>query len=519
MKTPSPLLPAILTLFVLGGAMLTVPSDGAEPRLARPTVHDAPAAHTSSLEAWLDSAPTIKERVVWTTGDGKHQHFADWTPAMKSRVETFYQHLCNGTPNLEMHLPPESQITVGGTVYYTVEEAFDLYAAHLAHVIYVESRHLVPWSIQGRPGMELDQLLASSSYVSRIIPSSNTYPDGIKAHRDFQNVPANESLGELNSDPRIGYDFLSGKTSASHKSIIGQTEMETLVNLTAWLRDNVLHGPIDEKRLERFKSLRLLPQRLQAFPGERLALTAQGCHSSSKLMVDLARSVNIPLLHARSMDNTLADDDSGSVFNRSHGGLVYGWGGTKPRIVWHTDEINATSCQTCFPIDDKTGELLSPKQADQKYFDEVWLTPHALIKAGFTYHLVRVMPGKGFGLKTRGEYEDRIDYGLVMGRWKRKGNSALDAFHTLCLDYALCGKNLLLTYNKGTGTLEKQLKENFKAWRGDFTDEELPTTIPSFAELNARAAAAIKALGGIEKTRQFIKEMQVKPGNNLMVQH
>jgi len=82
-------------------------------------------------------------------------------------------------------------------------------------------RHLVPWSIQSRPTAELDQLLASGSYFARIIPSvsPNEYPAGIQPNRDFQEAPQDEDQAELIGDPRVGFDFLSGKTSVTHAAL------------------------------------------------------------------------------------------------------------------------------------------------------------------------------------------------------------------------------------------------------------------------------------------------------------
>jgi len=142
-------------------------------------------------------------------------------------------------------------------------------------------------------------------------------------------------------------------------------------------------------------------------------------------MVDLARSVNIPLLHVRALDNELGDQP-GDFFSRTHGGLIYGWGGPRqPRVLWHVDDIYASTCDDCFPIDPKTGNLAAPDVAAQMFFDEMWLTPPALIKAGFVYKLERVYPEKGFGHDGRGAYEDRIDYGMMCGYWKKQGKSDL----------------------------------------------------------------------------------------------
>ncbi|MGA2439957.1 MAG: hypothetical protein ABSH08_03295 [Tepidisphaeraceae bacterium] len=491
---------------------------GAVAQTDRPPVvppREIPAVHPNvEFAAALDQSPAIKKHLVWTTGNGKRQTFEQWTPAMKQRIETFYRDFQDGKRQLDMRLPGEEMIDPNsGKAFFTSEQAFDIYAAHAAHVVFVEAQHLVPWSIEKLPGVELDELLGSSAYFARIGPSQdNTYPAGIKANRDFAEAPENDGLGELNSDPRIGFDFLSGKTSASHKSLIADTELKTLENLTWWLRNNVVHGPIDDKRHEREKANRWLDKRLSAFPGTHAALAAEGCHSSSKLMVDLARSVNIPLLHVRAIDP--GGDSPSNFFNRTHGGLIYGWGGREVRIVWHTDEINAMPGSQCYPIDPKTGTLAPPEEAQRMYFDALWVSPAELKRAGFEYKLERVFPNKGFGHDSRGVYEDRLDYGMMIGIWNKKGTSDLSQIDQLTHDYELGGESLLSLWCHHS--LEAQLASNIKVWQGDFTAAEVPELRP-LKDYNDRAAACVQDLGGADKVDKLLKQWSADRGKNLLV--
>jgi len=473
-----------------------------------------PATPAASLEAFLDQAPTFKDRRSWITGDGKSLKFAQWTAPMKARLEFFYTRLLANERDLAMHAPTEEQIDSSGSAFFTSDQAFDIYAAHVAHVLYVEAKHLVPWSIQNRPAVELDVLLASPAYFARIRPSARTdYPAGIKASRDFTEAPENHGLGEWLGDPRIGYDFLAGKTSTSHKRLIGKTEIETLVNLTVWMRDNLDHGPLDDKKIERAKSQRWLDDRLRAFPGQRTAIAIEGCHSAAKRMVDLARSVNVPLLNVQSQEDEKADSRS-HFFNRSHGGLLYGWGGAEPRILWHTDTLYARAGRICFPIDDKTGTLLSPEQADQRYFDETWVSPETLAKSGFVYHLERVVPEKGFGHNSRGKYEDRFDYGWMIGYFKKKGSSKLDLLFDIVLDANLCSYTLLERQAKHPG-LDGSLVGRIKQYLGDFTEDEVPL-LKSAKEQSDRAATALKAIGGPEKFAVLLEQLKAARGQNLL---
>ncbi len=472
-----------------------------------------PSRTAADLEILLAGKPALKSRIVWVTGDGKRQLFDQWTPTMKSRIGEFYQKMMRAEKNLGMRLPALDKIDPrSGRAFFTADQAFDSYAASVAHVLFVEARRLVPWSIAARPAEELDALLASDSYVSRILPSANTeanYPAGIKANRDFAETPENAALGELNGDPRIGFDFLSGKTSVSHKSLIGKNELETLAHLTVWLRDNVGHGDL-ENQISHSSAVRWLTDRLRAAPGLAYAVSNNGCHSASKLMVDLARSVNIPLLHVRAQENDRTD---GHFFNRTHGGLVYGWGAPEPRVLWHTDEIYADSGEPSFPLDEQTGTLAEPERAAQMYFDQRWVSPSTLIKAGFAYKLERVYPEKGFGKSSAHEYEDRGDYGLMIGYWRNKGGSKLEEIFRLSQDYALCGETLMMLSCKNI--LIPQLRSNIKAWKGPSSDGELHMLRP-VKDYDERAKAWLNAVGGCRKFQDLYQQWQKNRGNNLL---
>ena len=476
----------------------------------------AAKGNATDLETLLGRLPTVKSRIIWTTGDGKKLPFDQWTPAMKSRISLFYQKLNAGETNLGMRLPTLDKIHANsGRAYFTADQAFDVYAAHVAHVLYVEANRLVPWSIASRPATELDVLLAGECYFSRIKPSASAnYPADIQANLDFQETPENSALGELNGDPRIGYDFLAGKTSATHKRLIGKTKLETLVNLTFWMRDDLGHGELGKSN-PNAATQRWLQNRLHAGAGVPYALANDGCHSASKLMVDLARSVNIPLLHVRSQETDAAQ---GHFFNRTHGGLVYNWGGREPRVLSHTDDIYANADDPCFPLDEQTGKLATPERAAQLYFDQRWASPQTLMKAGFAYKLERVFPEEGFGVSSAKKYEDRYDYGMMIGYWKNKGGSKLERIFSLAQQYVLYSKTLLGYACRHSGQQKfqsGQLTSNIKKWKGPYQDEDLPMLRP-IKDYEERINAWLQAAGGCEKFKELSEQWKNSQGHDLM---
>jgi hypothetical protein len=477
----------------------------------RPLKPAQSSAQSADLEAFLADHPTLKARIVWITGDGSRQPFDAWTPHMKSRIEQFYQKFLRGDRNAGIHRPTVDKIdSRSGRAFFTADQAFDSYAAFAAHVLYVEAKHLVPWSLVQRPASELDVLLAGPSYFARIKPSSSTqYPAGIKPNRDFMEPAEADALGELNGDPRTVFDFVSGKTSPAHQRLIGKDELDTLARLTVWLRDNFGHGEM-ENQIEHSQAGRWLEDRLRPGPGVAYGVANMGCHSASKLMVDLARSVNIPLLHVRAQQS---DDTSGHLFNRTHGGLVYGWGGPNPRVLWHTDEIYAVSGEPSYPLDEKTGALAAPEQAAQMYFDQRWVSPQTLMKAGFVYKLERVFPEKGFGKSSAGAYEDREDYGMMIGYWKNKGGSSLEDIFRLSQDYAIYGETLLMLACKDS--LVPQLESNIKAWRGPLPASEIAFLRPA-RDYDERMKAWLNAVGGCPKHEKLYRQWEANRGKGLL---
>jgi hypothetical protein len=274
------------------------------------------------------------------------------------------------------------------------------------------------------------------------------------------------------------------------------------------MRDNVGHGPIDDKWPERAKAQRWLDARLRAPQSGKVVALVQGCHSASKLMVDLARSINIPLLNVRCPDAEKADPSAHDI-SETHGGLIYGWGGPKqPLVLWHTDDIYAMPADECWPLDPKTGGLASRAEADQQFFDAHWITPAALKKLGFAYRLQRVHPDKGAR-----ENEDRLDYGWFCGQWNRKGKSNLSMYCEMTFDYDLCSGTLLDWYLRNN--VEGGFAATTKQFRGDYTDEELPR-LHSLKEYQARAEACVKALGGPEKVQKLLDDYEKTRGRNLL---
>jgi hypothetical protein len=399
------------------------------------------AMPSASFEELLNGCPRIESHVVWENCDGTRIAFDRWPADKKARVGEIFSKLARGERDLGLRCADAENIKTGFRMYLTAEEAFDVYAAHVAHVFYVESRRLVPWSITARSGPELDELLSSDRYHSRIAPSKESYPQGIQPNSAFQQPPRISDGWDTVCDPRIGFDFLSGKNASDHLSLVGRDERETLENITAWMYSNVGHGDSNSQTLADRKKRAPLEERLRAKQtpyGKTMVMADFGCHSAAAMFYDLARSVNIPLLDVAAQDTDMV---SGHFFNRTHRGLAYGWTGRRAKVLWHLDEIYAMGERIpVFPVDER-GQALPPDAFKKTYFDANWLSPEELKARGFEFKLETVVPGVGFGANDRGAYENRADFGEFIGYWKA-GQQAFWASR----EYQLCGETMVAAF-------------------------------------------------------------------------
>ncbi|MBF0547650.1 MAG: hypothetical protein HQM08_24635 [Candidatus Riflebacteria bacterium] len=477
------------------------------------------AGQASDLRNWLSDHPAIENAIVWVQGDGNFLLYPHWTWEMKKTLQNYFTKMRQ--PSSDLNLQANSQFSpTTYRVYYPEAQAFELFAANVAHVLDIEINKRVPWSITSLPPVQLKLLLSSDSYFARIAPSkTNTYPTGIQADRDFADVPENDNQGEANSDPRIGFDFVSGKTSGSHRSLIGNSPIETLALLTVFMRDNYGHGDPHNGR-KSYEAHRWLTQRLSADPILPYGVMNYGCHSAGKLMVDLARSVNIPLLAVRNQNDGSMND--GHFFNRTHAGLVFGYGTSDWRMLWHTDEIYCMPGEPCIPFDENTGTLYDGILAAKIYFDHRWLKPQTLTKAGFVICMKRVIPEKGFGQTSRQEYEDRYDFGILGGYWKNNANSDLSSLLRLVQNYDVLGSDWFELHQKNL--LLPRLKRFIRIWSKGFSTNDL-LEIHSPEDYDKRVSACLKAVGGqagIDKLIEVWKNNRSKdltPRNNLQTQN
>jgi len=465
----------------------------------------------TAFAAFLEEHPTLQNHVVWETAHGQRLPYSQWPQQKKDRIDQIFQKIQNNETDLGLACPdPNTNLhRFGKIMYYTDAQAFDIYAAHVAHVLYLEKGNLVPWSILTRQESELDELLASHRYHSRILPSETTlssYPDGIRPNQNFQSSFRARDHSATLCDPRIGYQYIMDH------GLLGASEQDTLRRLTLWLHDYTGHGPRPPR--EELLAWIFLADRLRcqtSATGTEMILNMNGCWGAAHLMLDLARSVNIPLLNVATRTDPICDAHFG---NCHHRGFIYGWAGPSPKILWHTDNIYAfAQHEPVFPINPIGNTSLASNELAAKFFDAYWLTPAQLAQFGFVYELKFITPAD-VPESTAGQYEDSPDFGYLAGYWLRSDRLAAasspgEPINTNALSfkgdlpylmqletwYQLCNWELLNRYC----TEQTFNTDMFGLYIQSFTvrqRQSLPTAVRSVDDYRNRAAACVAAYGG-----------------------
>ena len=409
---------------------------------------------SGELSARLAACPGIEDQLIWEDGTGQlynHSGYGmpGWTSAQVARLDALYDAIAAGNPNLGLDCPDPQQNfwSVGQTndsngnpvhtsfprqLFFTANQAFDTYAAHVAWNLYLEANHLVPWSLLDHPASELVEFFDSRRYHTRFpttaqvgstasFPNAQDLPVNIQWGRDFWNATTRDDAGwEAVCDPRVGYQFLSGQGSSTGASILGPDELTTMKNITWWFHENVAHGTAPPTAAILSQPGIYLEDRLRTTAtgaNQQFIMANDGCPSASNLFYDLAKSANVPVLRVVMSEPNAASAVPGEppfyIDDNRHGALVYGWGNpATTRVLQHTDDIYAIYGEV-FPMD-ATGVLAADPA--QVYFDATWLAPSQLTSWGFqpTNDYSLQTPTSTYGNNEELEVETQ---GIFLGYW------------------------------------------------------------------------------------------------------
>ncbi len=405
-----------------------------------------------TFEDKIQECPSILNSIVWESPLGDPVSFRAWNSEQKSRIDQIYRRIFNEETDLGLSCPVPTRsyhVGVGSHMFLSAQEAFDVYAAHVAFAVYLEATRSVPWTILNLPQIQRTELFNSKSYHVPILENARvTYPSHIRPERDYQ-LPYRTKEG-LVCDPRVGYNFIRGLASTSGENLLGANPTETLAKLTYWLKNNVTHYLTPSEVPYPVTSLAFLEDRLRVrmISGENRIPASEGCHTATNILYDLARSVNIPLLAIVKFDPLSSPD--ADLTGRIHQGLVAFAESPQVRVLYNMDEIVASDLQMIYPIT-ADGMIMGPDQpaAAQLYFDTQWVSFETLESWGF--HTFRGLPWLTTRIAGMGRISpDNVypNFGRLLGYWDRFSSSGFlpERMYQLEKAYQMCAWNVLNDY-------------------------------------------------------------------------
>lgn len=279
------------------------------------------------------------------------------------------------------HRPPLDK----ARIKYSEDQAFRIFAAHVAHALLFEVREgATHWSLFRMTPSELEQLFDSYHYFSLLAtPVTSRRGDTLDRTSPPRAMGAYEYMI---CDPRDGYRFITGTSSTIATSLLGTTQEETLGAISLFFANNVFHGKtellggpaleFEPREVARSAQVR---DRLR---GRHLPMTSfgdlghaiiarSGCHSAANLLYDLARSVNIPLRVARRRNDAAVDWSAGDA------ALAFRWEDfSHMRVVQHADnfisEGDGGPYVPHWPTTPAGEPIADPGAEAIQYFEAIW---------------------------------------------------------------------------------------------------------------------------------------------------
>lgn len=228
---------------------------------------------------FLENNPLVIENLVWEDDQypGGYIFIED-----RDKRRDLVNHLAGKAP---ITPPPFPAYCDGyGQVYFSEEDAWNIYLAHVAHALEVEVNGLVSWSLSDYTKEEL-ALLFDSRYLLDYVPSKGLYKFSSRLPGGRQGV------SDLNAS--AGYEFLE------RNNMIG-AQAETVFHFTNWLRQNLVH--VNNNTPEDWDGYPGSPpvEKILAPPDGHQHWT-QGCAGTTSLYIAVLQSANIPVIRAKSV--------------------------------------------------------------------------------------------------------------------------------------------------------------------------------------------------------------------------
>jgi hypothetical protein len=243
------------------------------------------------VNAWLAEHPAIRKRIYWATPDpdATGGYYNDWSAAMKSSlreaVRTLFEGGSLGIPDPPPLADEKCATYLPTHTCLSKEVAWKIFIGHIAHCIYVDASHLVPWSLTTLHGPQLNALFAGQSLF-------HWYP----SHQVYMVFQGHGHVTP--GDPSRVFTFLAAE------GILGSSRLKTISRLFDWCRRNLQHagGQLSVEDCEAYWQYRGFPPVRRIIEGTPdpidPSLTGHysgGCHSTVGFLKAVLRTVNIPV--------------------------------------------------------------------------------------------------------------------------------------------------------------------------------------------------------------------------------
>jgi len=244
--------------------------------------------YIDTIYAPLLNNPLINSSMYWEDTPS-YDGYDTWPDSMKDRLKYFLLQLEKGI-GLPIDGPPPIMEFEGNDYQYIApEDARDIYLAHVAQCLWFEKHNNVAWSITELSADELAYLFDSRKFLK-----FSTY-GGVPKYW-FTSIV----MGSVTPcNPQRIFAFMK------HMGMIKPTQEETVFSLVDWFRVHARHASGTESslenRVENFGYKGFIPVDRIPYPLEGKQHISWGCWGTSGFFAAALRTVNIPVVHGRTV--------------------------------------------------------------------------------------------------------------------------------------------------------------------------------------------------------------------------
>ena len=244
----------------------------------------------ADIEDYLEQHPQVRDAIVWPEEAGPVP-YTEWnvgptTAHFSDILAKFYGNLNAGVALAFSFRAGGERPALTGTLLQT-RDASEIFLAHVAHSLWIEINRKVEWKLHDYNRAELALLLdGASMFVPGTVATNAS---------GFYYANMAVSGHGMPMDPTRSHTFLT--TQGAGSSLIRASVRDTILQVTRWVRDHLLHGSrlASGRGPMPFMDTMLEPTVNAALPGLGARHWAWwGCHSAAALLVWLMRAVNIP---------------------------------------------------------------------------------------------------------------------------------------------------------------------------------------------------------------------------------